>query len=99
MISACPPMFWLDLNLSLDDEFEVEKQVRYIHACTNLDELRSLAAALLRFSSQQAHLSSQLVTQVAEIEADLIGLGHCPEPTPEHHRMAQEILAAQRASS
>ena len=92
-------MFWLDLNLSLSDEFEVEKQVRYIQACSDIEELRSLTVALLRFATQQAHVSHQLVTQVAEIESDLIGLGHCPEPTAEHHRMAAEILGAQRASS
>ena len=92
-------MFWLDLNLSLSDEFEIEKQVRYVRACTDIEELRSLTVALLRFATQQAHVSNQLVAQVAEIESDLIGLGHCPEPTAEHHRMAAEILGAQRASS
>jgi hypothetical protein len=88
-------MFWLDMNLSLSDQFEVEKQVRYIQGCTDLQELRHLAVELLRFSMTQAHVSNQLITQVAEIEADMIGLG---EPTAEHHRMAEEILA-QRASS
>ena len=88
-------MFWLDLNLSLSDQFEVEKQVRYIQACDDLEELRNVAVELLRFSTLQAHVSSQLVLQAAEIEADMIGLG---EPTAEHHRMAEEILA-QRASS
>jgi hypothetical protein len=88
-------MFWLDMNLSLSDQFEVEKQVRYIQGCTDLQELRHLAVELLRFSMTQAHVSNQLITQMAEIEADMIGLG---EPTAEHHRMAEEILA-QRASS
>ena len=88
-------MFWLDLNLSLSDQFEVEKQVRYIQACEDLEELRNVAVELLRFSMTQAHVSNQLITQVAEIEADMIGIG---EPTAEHHRMAEEILA-QRASS
>lgn len=92
----CPnSMFWLDMNLPLSDEFEIEKQVRYIQGCTDLQELRHLAVELLRFSTLQAHVSSQLVLQAAEIEADMIGLG---EPTAEHHRMAEEILA-QRASS
>jgi len=88
-------MFWLDMNLPLSDEFEIEKQVRYIQACENLEELRNVAVELLRFSTLQAHVSSQLVLQAAEIEADMIGIG---EPTAEHHRMAEEILA-QRASS
>lgn len=92
----CPnSMFWLDMNLPLSDEFEIEKQVRYIQGCTDLQELRHLAVELLRFSTLQARVSSQLVLQAAEIEADMIGLG---EPTAEHHRMAEEILA-QRASS
>jgi hypothetical protein len=43
----------------------------------------------------QAHVSNQLITQMAEIEADMIGIG---EPTAEHYAMAEEILA-QRASS
>jgi len=88
-------MFWLDLNLSLSDQFEVEKQVRYIQACDDLEELRNVAVELLRFSMTQAHVSNQLITQVAEIEADMIGIG---EPTAEHYAMAEEILA-QRASS
>lgn len=92
-------MFWLDLNLPLFDEFEIEKQVRHVRACTDIEELRDLTVALLRFATQQAHVSNQLVKQVAEIEADLIGLGHCSEPTAEHRRVAAEILAAQRASS
>ena len=82
----CPnSMFWLDMNLPLSDEFEIEKQVRYIQGCTDLQELR--------FSSLQAHISSQLVLQTAEMEADMIG-----EPTAEHQQLAAEILA-QRASS
>ena len=85
-------MFWLDLNLPLSDEFEIEKQVRYIQTCTDLDELRNVAIALIRFSMQQAHVSHQLVTQVAEIEA-AVG---CPV-TPEHEAWAAELIA-QRAS-
>ena len=92
-------MFWLDFNIPLSDEFEIEKQVRYVRACTDIKELRSVTIALLRFATQQAHVSNQLVAQVAEIESDLIGLGHCPEPTAEHHAMATEILAAYRPNS
>lgn len=50
-------MFWLDFNVSLADEFEVERQVRYIQASTDLNELRHIATELLRFSSMQAHVS------------------------------------------
>jgi hypothetical protein len=87
-------MFWLDFNLSLSDEFEVEKQVRYIQGCTDVEELRSLSVALLRMSMQYAHVSNQLVTQVAEMECSAMST----EPTAEHYAMAEEILA-QRASS
>jgi hypothetical protein len=86
-------MFWLDFNLSLADEFEVERQVRYIQASTDLNELRHIATALLRFSSVQAHVSNQLVTQVAEIEC----AAGCPV-TAEHEAWAAELIA-QRASS
>jgi hypothetical protein len=86
-------MFWLDFNLSLSDEFEVEKQVRYIQASTDIDELRTIATELLRFATVQAHVSNQLVTQVAEIEA---GMG-CPV-TAEHEAWAADLLA-QRACS
>ena len=50
-------MFWLDLNLPLSDEFEIEKQVRYIQASTDLNELRHIATELLRFSMIQSHVS------------------------------------------
>lgn len=88
-------MFWLDLNLSLSDQFEVEKQVRYIQACDDLQELRHLAVELLRFSMTQAHVSNQLVTQVAEMECVAMGT----ELTAEHYAMADEILASYRANS
>ena len=93
LLSARPPMFWLDFNLSLDDEFEIEKQVRYIQASTDINELRHIASELLRFSMLQAHVSNQLVTQVAEAG---VAAG-CPV-TAEHEAWAAEILA-QRASS
>lgn len=93
LLSARPPMFWLDFNLSLDDEFEVEKQVRYIQASTDINELRHIASELLRFSMLQAHVSHQMVAQVAEAEAT----AGCPV-TAEHEAWAAEILA-QRASS
>jgi hypothetical protein len=92
-------MFWLDFSIPLDNEFEIEKQVRHIQASTDIDELRHIAVALVRFCMQQAHVSSQIVTQMAEIEADMISAGHIAEPTAEHQRMAAEILAAHRASS
>jgi hypothetical protein len=83
-------MFWLDFNISLADEFEIEKQVRYIQASTDIHELRHIASDLLRFATVQAHLSHQLVTQVAEIEA----AAGCPV-TAEHEAWAAEILAEQ----
>lgn len=86
-------MFWLDFNLSLADEFEVERQVRYIQASTDLNELRHIATELLRFSTLQAHVSHQLVAQVAEIEC----AAGCPV-TAEHEAWAAELIA-QRASS
>lgn len=88
-------MFWLDFNLSLSDEFEIEKQVRYIQGCTDVEELRHLAIALLRMSMQYAHVSNQLVTQVAEMECVAMGT----DPTAEHYAMADEILASYRANS
>lgn len=86
-------MFWLDFNLSLADEFEVERQVRYIQASTDINELRHIASELLRFSMLQAHISHQMVVQVAEAEE----AAGCPI-TAEHEAWAAEILA-QRASS
>ena len=86
-------MFWLDFNLSLADEFEVERQVRYLQACEDINQLRHIASELLRFSMLQAHVSHQLVAQVAESEA----AAGCPI-TAEHEAWAAEILA-QRASN
>ncbi|MEN9491767.1 MAG: hypothetical protein RJA63_2216 [Pseudomonadota bacterium] len=86
-------MFWLDFNVSLADEFEVERQVRYIQASTDLNELRHIATELLRFSSMQAHVSHQPVAQVAEAEC---AAGY--PVTAEHEAWAAELIA-QRASS
>ena len=86
-------MFWLDFTLSLADEFEVERQVRYLQACEDINQLRHIASKLLRFSMLQAHVSHQLVAQVAESET----AAGCPI-TAEHEAWAAEILA-QRASN
>jgi len=92
-------MFWIDFEIPLSDQFEIEKGCRHIIDTDNIEELKTLACSLLRFAMQSANISNQLVNQMAEVESDLLSLGHVQAPTAEHHRIAAELLADQRASS
>lgn len=73
-------MAWLDLELPLHDELEVEKQVRAIQQCDDLDQLRTVAASLLRFAALRESLFQQALEQLADAEAMLMQAGIDVEP-------------------
>ena len=77
-------MAWLNLQLPLHEELEVEKQVWAIRDCDDLERVKELAVQMLRAWASQADITSQLIQQLADAEAMLFeaGLG---EPVDEEY--------------
>lgn len=63
-------MAWLNLALALEEELEVEKHARVIRHCDDVDQLREIAERTFRAWCQQVDITSQLIRQLAELEAD-----------------------------
>ena len=61
-------MAWLKFSLSLEDEIEVEKQVRQIRGCNDIEELRDLAEQTFRALALKTYLVSQLGGMLAKAE-------------------------------
>lgn len=54
-------MAWLNFGLPLEEELEVEKQVRVIRACEDLEQLRSITEQSFRAWVQQTDIVRQLI--------------------------------------
>jgi hypothetical protein len=87
-------MGWIDCNLPLHQQLDVEREVRLIQASDDLEALRTLAAFLFRYAALQTHTSAQLVRQLAAAEHHQ-GVA---APTSEHHEWAKELLAETQKS-
>lgn len=61
-------MAWLRLALPLEDEIEVEKQIRQIRDCNDIEELRDLAEQTFRALALKTYLVSQLGGMMAKAE-------------------------------
>ena len=77
-------MAWLNFNLPLEEELEVEKQARLIRDCDDVDRLRDIAEQAFRAWAQQTDIVTQLIQQLADAEVLLAqaGLG---EPVDEEY--------------
>lgn len=84
-------MGWLNLELPLHEELEVEKHVRAILECEDLDHLRDLAARLLRSWAMQSDISAQLIAQLADCELMLAQAGLMPDPDPDYVEWARSL--------
>jgi|GEM_PF-994981 len=84
-------MAWLNLDLPLHEELEIEKNVRVILDCDDLDELRKLAASLLRAWAQQSDLTAQLIAQISGCEVILAKAGLLPEPDRNYLEWARSL--------
>ena len=62
---------WMVINPSLDEELEVERSVREVHACTDEEALKELCAGLVRQSWHQQKLLAQACTRIGELDAKL----------------------------
>mgnify|MGYP001223195526 CR=1 FL=1 len=78
-------MAWLKLSLPLEEEFQVEQQVRHLREHDDLEELQEVASNLFPQLYYQQNLTGQLIRQVAELEYRNAVLAK--EPLPPHNYM------------
>lgn len=86
-------MGWLRYGLPLEEELEVEKHVRQLRACNDMETARRFAEQAFRAWVLQVDVTGQLIDQLAAAEAQrdqaLDG-----QPSEEHLRWAREIAAS-----
>lgn len=62
---------WMTLKPTFEQELEVERQVREVQNCENLEVLQGLCAALTRQSHHHSQLLKQAVGRIAELDAKI----------------------------
>jgi len=62
---------WMTSKLTIEEELRLEKQVRQVEKCTDLDTLQSLCAAMTRQNYHYQQLLKQAVLEMAEMDAKL----------------------------
>ena len=60
---------WMVVNQSLEEELELEKNVRDVQSCSDRDALQELCISLVRTNWHQAKLLQQAVGHIAELDA------------------------------
>ena len=60
---------WMVVNQSLEEELELEKNIRDVQGCEDDDALRTLCVSLVRTNWHQAKLLQQAVGHIAERDA------------------------------
>ena len=62
-------MEWMVVTQSLEEELELEKNVRDVQNCSDRDALQELCVSLVRTNWHQAKLLQQAVGHIAELDA------------------------------
>lgn len=60
---------WMIVNPTLEEELSLERQVRDIESCPDLDALQKVCGSLVRQNWHQTKLLKQAVGRIAEIDA------------------------------
>ena len=60
---------WMVVTQSLEEELELERNVRGIYKCSGLEEIQKLCEALVRQNWHQTKLLKQAVNHIAEEDA------------------------------
>jgi len=60
---------WMVVEQSLEEELTLERNIRFIEDCENLDVLSQLCVSMLRTQSHQSQLLKQAVGHIALMEA------------------------------
>ena len=62
---------WMVVHQSLEEELELERNVRDVQGCTDQDALKSLCVSLVRTNWHQAKLLKQAVGHIGELDASM----------------------------
>ena len=68
-------MEWMVVTQSLEEELELEKNVRDVQNCSDQDALQELCVSLVRTNWHQAKLLQQAVGHIAELDSSVAALG------------------------
>ena len=63
---------WMVIDQSLEEELELEKNVRDVQSCDDGDALRALCVSLVRTNWHQAKLLQQAVGHIGDLDAKMI---------------------------
>ena len=66
---------WMVVDQSLEEELELEKNVRDVQSCSDRDALQELCVSLVRTNWHQAKLLQQAVGHIAELDAAASSMG------------------------
>ena len=62
---------WMVVNQSLEEELELERNVRDVQNCRDEDVLKALCVSLVRTNWHQAKLLKQAVSHIGELDASM----------------------------
>ena len=63
---------WMVVNQSLEEELELERNVRDVQGCSDESALRALCVSLVRTNWHQAKLLRQAVGHIGELDASVV---------------------------
>ena len=62
---------WMIVHQSLEEELELERNVRDVQSCTDESALKTLCATLVRTNWHQAKLLKQAVGHIGQLDASM----------------------------
>ena len=62
---------WMVVHQSLEEELELERNVRDVQGCTDEDALKALCVSLVRTNWHQAKLLKQAVGHIGQLDASM----------------------------
>ena len=62
---------WMVVHQSLEEELELERNVRDVQGCTDEDALKTLCVSLVRTNWHQAKLLKQAVGHIGQLDASM----------------------------
>tara|TARA_B100001173_G_scaffold28957_1_gene22725 strand:+ start:242 stop:481 length:240 start_codon:yes stop_codon:yes gene_type:complete len=69
---------WMVVEQSLEEELRLERNIRFIEDCENIDVLSQLCVSLMRTQAHQGQLLKQAVGHIALMEAVFYGATQKP---------------------
>jgi len=63
---------WMVVNQSLEEELELERNVRDVQGCSDESALKELCVSLVRTNWHQAKLLKQAVGHIGELDASIV---------------------------